>query len=110
MNDYTKQLEETNAKQASIIETLRKTNDELVEKYNELVDKYNEAADMLNACGVKGDSKSGWTTTMDLDRNVGDGSIWKVGNVNDPKGDLLAKGIDIDKKQYGVILEGDSIV
>jgi hypothetical protein len=110
MNDYIKQLEETNAKQALTIEELRKTNEEIVDKYNALVNKYNEAAGMLNACGVRGDSKSGWAVTMDIDMNVGGSYTYKVGNIDDPKGDLLAKGVNIDVNEKSVKSDGDVVI
>ncbi len=102
-NEYTKQLEETNAKQAAIIGTLRKVNEELVEKYNKLAKEYNEVAGMLNACGVK-ETKSdtgernGWALTM------------QVGGIPDPHTPLKDKGIDTRITMNPVKQEGDKVV
>jgi uncharacterized protein YlxW (UPF0749 family) len=103
MNDYTKQLEETNAKQAAIIDTLRKVNEELVEKYNKLADRYNQVADMLNACGVRetqnnAGERTGWALTM------------QIGGIPDPTTPLKEKGIDTKVTMNPVKQDGDKVV
>jgi hypothetical protein len=73
MNDYIIKLEETIRNQESVIETLRKTNEELVNKYNALVERFNQVVDLTNACGIKETEAGGWTLTM------------QVGDLPDPK-------------------------
>jgi len=102
-SEYVKQLEETNAKQAAIIETLRKVNDELVETHDELVKEYNEVAGMMNACGVKqttgeGGERTGWALTM------------QIGGIPDPHTPLKEKGIDTNIVIAPVKQDGDKVV
>lgn len=86
MNDYNKQLEETIAKQATIIDTLRKVNEELVGKYNNLATKYNTVASLLNACGVREtkmeNGGEAWCLTM------------QIGDLPNPKEKLQDSGVD----------------
>ena len=102
MNDYNKQLEETIAKQASIIETLSKDNEALVSQYNELAKKYNTVADLLNACGVKEtkmqSGEQAWCLTM------------QVGAIPNPQEQLKETGIDTNVSIKPVKQDGDKVV
>ncbi len=73
MNDYIIKLEETIRNQESVIETLRKTNEELVNKYNALTERFNQMVNLTNACGIKETTDGAWTLTM------------QVGDLPDPK-------------------------
>lgn len=99
--EYIEQLEETITKQSAIIETLRKTNHELVNMYNELASKYNTVAGMLNACGVRetkmDNGDQAWCLTM------------QIGDVPNPKEALKETGIDTNVKINPAKPDGDNI-
>ena len=83
MNDYIIKLEETIRNQESVIETLRKTNEEIVNKYNALAERFNQMVDVTNACGIKETEVGGWTLTM------------QIGELSDPKKFKEDNNIDI---------------
>lgn len=82
INDYIIKLEETIRNQESVIETLRKTNEEIVTKYNALTERFNQVVDLTNACGIKETNAGGWTLTM------------QVGELSDPKKFIEDNNID----------------